>query len=72
VAWVPIIVRGSTVTLSIEGAIDAIAIRTGGIVKIANAPTYASDAAAGSGGLSTGDIYKTSDGAGGFFLKVKA
>lgn len=34
--------------------------------------TYADDAAAGTAGLTSGDLYQTSDGAGGFFLKVKA
>lgn len=41
-------------------------------VIMASLATYATDSAAGTGGLSTGDLYKTSDGAGGFYLKIKA
>ena len=47
-------------------------IKASGIINFANAPTYASDTAAGAGGLVTGDVYKTADGSGGFNLKIKA
>jgi hypothetical protein len=40
--------------------------------RLTGLATYADDAAAGTAGLVSGDLYKTSDGAGGFFLKVKA
>lgn len=39
---------------------------------LTNLATYADDAAAGVGGVVSGDFYRTSDGAGGFFVKVKA
>ena len=35
-------------------------------------PTFADDSAAGTGGLTTGDVYKTDDGLGNFTLKIKA
>ncbi len=47
-------------------------INSSGVVNISNAPTYADDSAAGSGGLVAGDVYKTSDGSGGYYLKIKA
>jgi len=37
-------------------------IKNNGIVNIANAPTYADNAAATSGGLAVGDVYRTSTG----------
>jgi len=39
---------------------------------LSNAVTYASEAAAAAAGLVSGRVYKTSDGAGGFNLKLKA
>ena len=42
-------------------------IRSNGIVNIANAPTFADDTAAGTGGLVAGDIYKSRDG----ILRIK-
>lgn len=70
--WSPLILRMSHLTLNIGGVFAALTVRAGGIIGVGNAPTYADDAAAGSAGLATGDLYKTSDGAGGFFLKIKA
>jgi hypothetical protein len=37
-------------------------LRTNGIFNIRNAPTYADDASAGTGGLVAGDVYKTATG----------
>lgn len=41
------------------------------LAKITGLPTYATDAAAGTAGLTTGALYCTSDGAGGLYLKIK-
>lgn len=41
-------------------------------IQADNLPTYADDAAAGAGGLASGEFYKASDGASGFNVKVKA
>lgn len=43
-------------------ATDRLTINTVGIVNVVNAPTYADDTAAGTGGLVAGDIYKTATG----------
>lgn len=40
--------------------------------KFVNLGVYASDSAAGTAGLMAGDFYKTSDGSGGYYLKVKS
>jgi hypothetical protein len=44
------------------GFTDSMTLRSTGIVNIANTPTYADNAAATSGGLVAGDIYRKSDG----------
>ena len=52
--------------LHVDGTVTALG------ATLTNVPTYANDAAAGVGGLVSGDVYKQSDGAGGFNLKIKA
>ena len=42
--------------------VEALRIDKDGVINYARCPTYADDAAAGTGGLSAGDIYKTSTG----------
>lgn len=58
---------GSTVSFSTTTtpgvpATTRFMVRANGLINVANAPTYASDAAAGTGGLVAGDIYKDSTG----------
>jgi hypothetical protein len=51
------------VSRSVAGSeADYVAIGTSGIINIAIPPTYADNAAATSGGLVAGDIYRKSDG----------
>lgn len=68
-AYIPFMLDGSTVSLR-PGGSAALTAKSTAINIIAQA--YATDAAAGAGGLVGGDVYKTSDGAGGFFAKIKA
>ncbi len=54
---------GSDVTIYTTASRTAkLTVKSDGIVNIANAPTYADDTAAGTGGLVAGDVYKTSTG----------
>ena len=54
---------GSDVTIYTAGTrTPRLTVKSDGIVNIANAPTYADDTAAGTGGLVAGDVYKTSTG----------
>lgn len=62
---------GTIVSLSQFSCSGSFTVVTDNVVLF-GLPTYASDAAAGSAGLGSGRLYKTSDGAGGFYLKVKA
>ena len=64
------LLNGSPATLVLNGSGGS--VTAGGTLTITNAPTYASDSAAGSAGLTTGQVYKTSDGSGGYYLKIKS
>lgn len=46
-------------------------LQASGAVRITALPVYANDTAAAAGGLTTGDLYRQSDGVDGFNLKVK-
>lgn len=54
------------------GTIQGItSLRVNGAAKLAGLPFYNTDADAATGGLVAGDLYVSSDGAGGYFLKLK-
>ena len=60
--------NAGTTTFSVDGEGTV----TASSATITDIPTYANDTAAGVGGLVSGDVYKQSDGSGGFNLKIKA
>ncbi|WP_019517147.1 hypothetical protein [Sphingomonas sp. Mn802worker] len=59
-ASVPLEVRSNTT--SATGGTRQFSVRGNGVVTMPSLPTYATDSAAGTGGLVAGDVYKTSTG----------
>jgi len=45
-----------------SGTTERMRIKSDGVINYVNCPTYADDSAAGTGGLTAGDVYKTSTG----------